>query len=197
MLSRFRLLTPPRLEAVSVSTVLTFSLVSALIMDPLSVAASAITVATLAGRICTAFADLRSLCRSLPGRLHALNNEVADLEIVLCELASLIESRAVLPDSKQSAIPHLLTQANIKLVELQSIVGRLRTTRRDTKIPIVAANLFRTEQSKLQTLQEDIRSVKCNLNILLGASKSYVFPSLILQDGEMSAHGTDEDLGKT
>src|SRR5947207_9001344 len=109
-------------------------------MDPLSVTASAIAVATIAGQIRTAFADLRSICRILPGRVHALNNEVADLEIVLLELATLIKRRAVLPaDSEQLAIPHLLKQANIKLVELQSIVGRLRTTRRDTKIPIVAA----------------------------------------------------------
>ena len=153
-------------------------------MDPLLVTTSAIAVATIAGQIRTAFADLRSLCRILPGRVHALNNEVADLEIVLLELASLIKRRAVLPDSERLAIPHLLKQANIKLVELQSIVGRLRITCRDIKIPIVAANLLRKEITKLQMLHEDIRSVKCNLNIMLGASNSYVFCSLILEEDE-------------
>lgn len=168
-----------------------------LIMDPLSVAASAVTVAMLAGRICTAFADLRSLCRSLPGRLHALNNEVTDLEIILIELASLVERRAVLLNSQQSAIPHLLKNANIKLVELHNIVDRLRTICQDTKIPIIAVSIFRKEQGRLQMLQEDIRSVRCNLNILLGASNSYVFYLLIPGAGEAVTQVTDIDLGMT
>ncbi|KAF3897021.1 hypothetical protein GTR04_0360 [Trichophyton interdigitale] len=57
-------------------------------MDPLSVTASIIAVGTVAGKICSAFTELRSLCRSLPGRLHALNNEVADLEISSSSLRS-------------------------------------------------------------------------------------------------------------
>ena len=148
-------------------------------MDPLSITASVIAVATLAGQVCNAFADLRTLCNSLPGHLHALNNEVADLEIVLIELASLVEKRAVLPGNKQSTIPHLLGQANKKLAELQAVVSRLRTIYRDTKIPLIVANAFRKEQSKLLQIQEDIRSVKCNINILLGASNSYASRSLL------------------
>lgn len=143
-------------------------------MDPLSIAAGAIAVATLAAQTCSAFADLRSLCRSLPGRLHALNNEVADLELVLYQLASLIEERECLPESKQSTIPHLLRQARTKLIELKSVVGRLATTFRNAKIPIIGANAWRKEQTKLQELQEGIRTVKCSLNIMLGASNSYV-----------------------
>jgi hypothetical protein len=46
------------------------------------------------------FGELQSLCRSLPGRLAAVNNEVADLEIVLYEIASLVEVRTALPDSR-------------------------------------------------------------------------------------------------
>lgn len=147
-------------------------------MDPFSIAASAITLATLAGEICKAFAELRSICRNLPGRLHALNNEVADLELVLFELGSLVKRRAVLADSKQSAIPHLLKQANFKLVELQNIIDRLKSTCPNTKFPIVAANVLRKERRRLQTLQEDIRSVKSNLNIMLGASNSCVLCSV-------------------
>ena len=147
-------------------------------MDPLSITASVIAVATLAGQICNAFSDLRILCNRLPGYLHALNNEVADLEIVLIELTSISEKRAILPDSKKSTIPHLLAQANKKLVELQTVVSRLRTAYRDSKIPIFVAQAFRKEQSKLQLLQADIRSVKCSINILLGASHSCVSSSI-------------------
>jgi hypothetical protein len=143
-------------------------------MDPISVAASVIAVATLAAQTCSALADLRSLCRSLPGRLHAVNNEVADLELVLLQVALLIEERTCLPESKQSAIPHLLKQARTRLIELKSIVDRLTITCRKAKIPIIGVNAWRKEQNKLQELQEGIRTVKCNLNIMLGASNSYV-----------------------
>ncbi len=106
-------------------------------MDPLSIAAGAIAVATLAAKTCSALADLRSLCRSLPGRLHALNNEVADLQLVLFQLASLIKERACLPESGQSTIPHLLKQAETRLIELESIVRGQDITCRNAKIPIL------------------------------------------------------------
>lgn len=157
-------------------------------MDPLSVAASAIAVATLAAQTCSALADLRSLCKTLPGRLHALNNEVADLELVLFQLASLTKERESLPESKQSTIPHLLKQARTKLIELKSIVGRLTITYRNAKIPIIGANGWRKEQNRLQELQEDIRTVKCSLNIMLGASNSYVYPTPVLQVTAVITH---------
>ncbi|KAF1998333.1 hypothetical protein P154DRAFT_249135 [Amniculicola lignicola CBS 123094] len=141
-------------------------------MDPLSITASAIAVATLASHICTAFGELRLLCNNLPGRLAAVNNEVADLEIVLYEIASLVEKRAALPDSKQSPLPHLLKQANKKLDELQVVVARLRASCRDARYPLLTANMLRKEQGPLRSLQEDIRSIKCSLNVLLGASNS-------------------------
>jgi hypothetical protein len=137
-------------------------------MDPGSI----IAIAMLAAQVCASFADLRSVCQSLPGRLHAVNNEVADLELVLFQIACLIQERQCLPESKQSAIPHLLKQAGTKLKELKSIVDRLTTNCRNVKIPIIGAHVWRREQHKLQALQEDIRTVKCSLNILLGASNS-------------------------
>jgi len=141
-------------------------------MDPLSVTASVIAIATLASQVCTTFGELRSLCGSLPGRLAAVNNEVADLEIVLYEIASLVEKRAALPDSEQSPLPHLLKQANTKLYELEAIVARLRTSCREARYPLATANMLRKGQGPLKSLQEDLRSIKCNLNILLGASNS-------------------------
>lgn len=52
-------------------------------MDPLSISTGVFAIATLATQTCSAFSDLCSLCLSLPGRLHAVNNEVADLNYVL------------------------------------------------------------------------------------------------------------------
>jgi hypothetical protein len=122
----------------------------------------------------TTFGELQSLCRSLPGRLAAVNNEVADLEIVLYETASLLEKRTALPDSRESPVPHLLKQANTKPLGLQAVVARLRGSCRDTRYPLLTANMLREEQGPLRSLQDDLRSIKYNLNILLGASNSYV-----------------------
>lgn len=65
--------------------------------------------------LAASISELRSLCKRLPGRLHAVNNEGADLELVLLQVALLIEERAVLPDSQNSTTPHLLRQARTKL----------------------------------------------------------------------------------
>ena len=67
-------------------------------MDPVSLTASIIAVAGLAAKTGRAFYDLRSACKSLPGRLHALSNEVVDLELVLHQVAALAEKRAQDPD---------------------------------------------------------------------------------------------------
>ncbi|KAI0427180.1 ankyrin repeat-containing domain protein [Xylaria sp. FL1042] len=141
-------------------------------MDPLSLAASIIAIVTLAKEVTAAISGLRSACKSLPGRLHAVHNEVADFELVLFQLAELVEKRACLPDSEQSAIPHLLKQARSKLHEIHAIVRTLTSAYLASRSPLVGANVWRKEQGKLQALQEDIRTVKCSLNIMLGASNS-------------------------
>jgi hypothetical protein len=141
-------------------------------MDPLSISASVIAVGGLAKSVASAISDLRSLCKNLPGRLHAVHNEVADLELVLFEVATLTKARACLPGSDDSAIPHLLRQAKSKLSEINDIVRRLTAAYHSNRSPLVGAAAWRKEQKQLQILQEDIRTVKCSLNILLGASNS-------------------------
>jgi TolA-binding protein len=151
-------------------------------MDPFSIVASAVTVATVAASTCRAFADLRALCKSLPGRLHALNNEVADIEVVLIQVATVFDERAYsIPEKHQQAIPRLLDQANDKLNQLQSTIEQLTKLYASTKIVVLQAHTWRREQPKLRALQEDIKTIKCNLNILLGASNSYVLQSALLK----------------
>ncbi|KAK4206773.1 hypothetical protein QBC37DRAFT_457664 [Rhypophila decipiens] len=136
-------------------------------MDPLSIAASAITLAGLAASTCTAISDLRALCKGVPGRLHAVSNEVADLELVLTQVATLLQDRAVLSSSAQlGPLPHLLSQARNKLREVSAIVQRLKAVSTNSKFPLSAAKAWRKEQGQLQTLQDDIRTVKSSLNIL-------------------------------
>lgn len=143
-------------------------------MDPLSFAASIIAVAGLAAKTAQVFDDLRSSCKTLPGRLHALSNEVSDLELVLRQVASVVDERAndpILRDQR-CHIPQLMKQAQSKLGELRSIVEKLRDVCTVGKVPLLNVYAWRKDQPKLQMLQEDIRTVKCSLNIMLGASNS-------------------------
>lgn len=142
-------------------------------MDPISIGASVIAIATLATKICSALSDQRELCGSLPGRLHAVSNEVADLSLVLLQVYLLIRSRAFVLESSFSAIPYLLKQAISKLLEIKDSVSQRTVGCRASKMLISRAHAWRKEQSRLQVLQEEIRTVKTNLNIILGALNSY------------------------
>lgn len=144
-------------------------------MDPVSLTASVIAIVSFSSQICSAISSLRSLCKTLPGRLHAVNNEVADLELVLSQVATLVEGRASLPESRYSAVPHLLKQARSKLSEVDDIVKRLTEIFVKSKTPLSRMNAWRKEQDRLQRLQDDIHTVKSSLNIMLGATHTYVF----------------------
>ena len=143
-------------------------------MDPLSLTASVIAVATLAAQTCNTFAKLRALHKAIPGRLHALNNEAVDIELVLYQVAAVFREREGLlsSDPEQADIKHLLEQAKTKLDELRTIVNGLCDTCIDTKVSPFRGYRWHKEQERLQGLQNGINSVKCSLNIMLGASHS-------------------------
>ena len=98
-------------------------------MDPLSLTASVIAVATLASQIAGAVADLRNLCKHLPGRLHALGNEVSDMELVLREVAKVSEERShasfSTAETDQTTIPQLVKKAETSLNEVKTIIRSL------------------------------------------------------------------------
>ncbi|KAI9746289.1 MAG: hypothetical protein M1835_002448, partial [Candelina submexicana] len=87
---------------------------------------------------------------------------------------SLIEKRASDPAIREQEvyIRDLLGEAASKLSELKAIVETLTAVERTAKAPIFQARAWRKDQPRLQVLQEDIRNVKCSLNIMLGASNS-------------------------
>ena len=143
-------------------------------MDPLSITASVAAVAGVAAKTGTAFNDLRKLCKTLPGRLHALSNEVTDIELVLYQVAAVVKKRETKLDLNNTEvdIQHLLHHTRSKLEELKTIIEKLNEICQRTKVPVVGAQAWRRDQSKLQALQEDIKNAKCSLNIMLGASNS-------------------------
>ncbi|KAL9093265.1 MAG: hypothetical protein Q9165_004006 [Trypethelium subeluteriae] len=143
-------------------------------MDPLSLTASIVAVATLAGQACRGFMKLRGLHVSVPGRVHALHNEVVDLKVVLYQLAAVTEDREALLSStpERTNIEHLLKRAEGRLTELDTINLRLIKACSETRFAIFRGPHWQREQAKLQTLQEEIKSVKSSLNVVLGASNS-------------------------
>lgn len=123
-------------------------------MDPLSLTASVVAVATVAAQTCSAFARLRSLCKTLPGRLHALHNEVTDIEVVCYQVAAVIDQH--LPPSTRSGtvdtnthIRQLLRQANTKLTELKKIVNKITATSEQSRVPLFAVHAWKREQGRL------------------------------------------------
>lgn len=145
-------------------------------MDPLSVTASVIAVATLAAQIGRALADLRALCKHLPGRLHALSNDVSDIQVVLIQVAKITEETASarLPtaETDHTTIPQLLKKADVKLNELKCIIDSLSAPSSWNNATIFRAGLWRKEQPRLKALQEDIIAIKSSLNVIFGASNS-------------------------
>ena len=143
-------------------------------MDPLSITASIIAIVGAAASTARAFQELRRLCHTLPGRLHALSNEVSDLELVLRQVATVVEKRIGDPalNDQEQHIRHLLGEAGSKLSELRTIVEAFTHVAKTTKIRFSQAYAWRKNQPRLQLLQEDIKTVKCSLNIMLGASNS-------------------------
>ncbi|KAM7193002.1 Ankyrin repeat-containing domain protein [Rhypophila sp. PSN 637] len=159
-------------------------------MDPLSIAASAITLAGLAASTCTAISDLRALCKGVPGRLHAVSNEVADLELVLTQVATLLQDRAVLSSSAQlGPLPHLLSQARNKLREVSAIVQRLNAVSTNSKFPLSAAKAWRKEQGQLQTLQDDIRTDMLKIRLDIQEISTYTIQSATQSTQEHLALG--------
>jgi hypothetical protein len=127
-------------------------------MDPLSDTASIITVAALAAKTCAAFKTLREISDVLPGRLHALNNEVVDFEAVCRQVACTLDERASanLAAQSDSSIRHLVLQAKQTLLELQRVLGTIINTSRRSRL--VAVNAWRKEQPRLEQLQGEIKT---------------------------------------
>ncbi|KAL9022524.1 MAG: hypothetical protein Q9185_000234 [Variospora sp. 1 TL-2023] len=170
-------------------------------MDPLYIAASAITVAALAEATCRAFVELRELCKTLPGRLHAISNEVTDIKVVLIQVAKVFKERASPIDAHQQSntvVPRLLVRAEAKLEQLHLTLRSLIATCDRAKFTVLQAYAWRKEQPQLRALQAEINTIKCNLNVALGASNSRDMLRIRLDLESLSAvvpHAMDQTQG--
>lgn len=143
-------------------------------MNLLSIMESITSIATVAASTARAFEKLRELCNPLPGRLHALGNEISDIELILHQVALLVEQhtgRTPL-EGQQAHILHLLDQAGPRLEEMRLIIDTLIGFAKTAETSIFRTHAWRENQPRLRALQEDIKTIKCSLNIMLGASDS-------------------------
>ncbi|KAK3937499.1 hypothetical protein QBC46DRAFT_9240 [Diplogelasinospora grovesii] len=143
-------------------------------LDPLSITASAIAVATLAAKLCSILAEIREQCTALPGRLHAVNNEIQDLRVVLEQVAAVVKEHKAhnVHGDVESKIPELLWQGRDRLLALQHLLSRVQGVGLRKRELFFRTVLWKKQQGTLAVLQGDIKRVKSSLNVLLGVSNS-------------------------
>lgn len=143
--------------------------------DPLSFAASINAIAGVAGAITSTISRLRSI-QALPARLHAVSNEVADLEVVLRQVAANVTERkaSLLPGSgDEDALPDVLRRANEKLLELKDTLDRvIKSCVSGNGRFVSRARAWYGEKPKIQELQGELHTIKASLNIMLASAQS-------------------------
>jgi hypothetical protein len=147
-------------------------------MDPLSLTASIVAVTTVAVQVGKMLAKIHDDWDSLPGRIHALNNEVQDFNIVLHQVTIAVEERKLTRwDSHgESNLPTVLARGELVLLDVKAILDKivLAGSGVKTRVAIQRLLIWRREQGNVACLQDAIKQVKSSLNIILGASNSYV-----------------------
>ena len=140
--------------------------------DPLSLVASVIAIATAASQISKAISRLRHF-GEIPGRVYALKNEISDLEIVLRQIGQALEQKSLDPNNGQESLEQVLARTKDHLSELGKALERVANACAGGKVKIISKSaIWWKEKSLFQSFQEDIRSVKGTMNLMLGAANS-------------------------
>ncbi|KAJ5776449.1 uncharacterized protein N7511_001460 [Penicillium nucicola] len=138
--------------------------------DPLSPVASVIAIATAASQICKAISRLRAFGQ-VPYRVYVLRNEVTDLEVVLRQVAQAIEQNSSTPGLKETSLKPILARTKDILLKLATSLEHVSKACNGGKF-INRANIFLKETELFQGFQDDIRTMKSNLTLILGTSNS-------------------------
>lgn len=127
----------------------------------------------IAAQVSHILAEIRGDWDALPGRIHALNNEVQDFNAVLHQVAIAVRKVSAL-DEHGHAAPAFVAQicrGKTSLLELKTILERLLAAGSKKRDAIPRVLLWRSEQRRV-VLHDEIKQVKSSLNDLLGASNS-------------------------
>lgn len=139
-------------------------------MDPLSLTASAIAVATLAAQVGSTLTRIQNF----PGRLQATKNELTNLGGVLPYIETVLAERknAQVTDHSLDILHSLIAQIESKLRELERVLIRLQGLPSAPRKPIVVAANWMKERGNIQMIQEDLRAMKINLSMYQGTANS-------------------------
>ena len=157
-------------------------------MDPLSVTASIITVLGAGGTIATTLEKTRSI-RQAPEIILSLNNEISDLRLIVHETQQLLredQNRDPIGSETRAftdQVTPILIRGRDKLLELESLIEySLTSTSTNTKNrPKVRKVAWVWKQQKVQSIKDDIRSLRLNLAAIVGLVSSKTTSRLELQ----------------
>ena len=132
------------------------------------------SIAAVAASTARAFKELRGLCNTLPSRLHALGNEVSDIQLILHQVALVVEQVQANQHSrgKRHISSIYWNKLGPRLEELKVIVDTLIEFAKTAETSTFRVYIWRRNQLRLRAMQEDIKAFKCSLNFILGASNS-------------------------
>lgn len=141
-------------------------------MDPLSVAASVVGLAGACNQIAKGLNRLASLSKA-PASIQALNNELADIRVVLAESESLLAEHKSIQHSKlcsPAAATRLMTILNSSR-DIVEEVGALerRLTNRSGGLDRIAWLL---ELDNIDKVQKSLRTARSNIVAVLGYMSS-------------------------
>lgn len=163
---------------------------NALYMDPLSLVASIITVVTLAGTTAKELSHLCRVIRDAPAEVHALNNEIVDLQGILYTIQAVAdaEDHEGLQNGAQSnsqkgplkapgvMITVHLDRAKEKLSELSHLIRKCMAKGNSLRFH----QIWLRQRSKARVLQRELRNIRANLQTALLLVTSCVFLCLLM-----------------
>lgn len=140
--------------------------------DPPSVTASVVAIVAAAAHISKAISRLRHF-GEVPGRVYALKNEISDLEGVLRQVERAVKQKSLDPDNEQGSLEKVLARTKGHFADLAKALERVANACGGGKVKIISKSAIRWKEKEIfQGFEEDIRSVKATLTLMLGAANS-------------------------
>ncbi|KAI9873434.1 MAG: hypothetical protein M1830_000415 [Pleopsidium flavum] len=152
-------------------------------MDPLSVTASVLTVVGAAGAVLKSLKKLSSFRRA-PEEVHALIDEVSDLQTVLRDIETFLQERRENDRSlhRVLGLSVLLERAKDKLLELDSIIHyRLINHQHSDSGFEVARTKWVGEKTAVASIQQALRDIRLNLTTALSTTAVFDASELIFR----------------
>ena len=142
-------------------------------MDPLSLTVSILTLLGAGGSIAGAFEKLRSL-RQAPEALHALNNEISDLHLIVLETNTLLQEHQDIASINRRTqdfaanLKPILDRAREKLLELESLIVYRLTTPGPSNEPNINKSAWMRERKRMKMIQTEIHTIRMDLVAAVG-----------------------------